>query len=193
MKSAFTFKLVGVEQLMSNLEELPTVAMKKTVLRNACKKALQPVADMARSIAPFDPRITKGFANSPHLRDTIEVSTKLKASQKRGRISDRSAVTVYVGSTAPHAHLVEWGTAQRFLTKPVVANISDGVFRVITQTGSVRPNPFMRPAWDVMRGRILPIFAAEMRKELNKAAARLSKRAAAGKLTKTQIRGLSDD
>jgi hypothetical protein len=50
--------------------------------------------------------------------------------------------------------------------------------------------PFLRNAWDAAKDRIISIFAKEMKVELEKAAARLAKRAATGKLTKAQIRGL---
>ena len=186
---AFSFKLVGMEQLIRNLNELPTVAMKKTVLRNACKKALIPVRDAARENAPYDPRETSGFSRSRHLRDTIEVSTKLKPSQRKGQITDRSKVTVYVGSTSPHAHLVEFGTKDRTLDNPTVAPMRDG-FAFIRRTGRMPANPFFRRAWDATKDRIMAIFSAEMKTQLEKSAARLAKRAATGKLTKAQIRGL---
>lgn len=182
----YRFELVGLEDLIRNLEELPTISMQKTVLRNALKKAGKPIADLARENAPYDPNPHDG----KHLRETIEVSTKLKASQKKGRISDRTAVTVYVGSSAPHAHLVEFGTIERVLKKPRVVNLK-GKMVTIKSTGRVKPNPFMRDAWDQMKMTALKIFGEEMRNEIYKAARRLAKRAEKGKLTKAMIRGLN--
>ena len=189
-QQAFSFNLVGMEQLMKNLEQLPTIAMKKTVVRNACKKSLIPVRDLARQNAPYDPRVTKGFSKSRHLRDTIEVSTSLKASQKRKFAPDRTKVTVYVGSTAPHAHLIEFGTKERTPKEPFTAEIRPGQVITVKSMGRAPAIPFLRNAWDAAKDRIISIFAKEMKVELEKAAARLAKRAATGKLTKAQIRGL---
>ena len=84
---SFSFELRGVKELTRLLDQLPTVAMKKTVLRNALKKAGNPVAEAAKVNVP----IVTG-----HLRDSITVSPSLKPSQRKGR-QNRSAVTVYVG------------------------------------------------------------------------------------------------
>ena len=48
-------KLVGFEETMKALEELP-LAVEKRVLRRALKDAAQPVANMAESLAPRDSR-----------------------------------------------------------------------------------------------------------------------------------------
>ena len=45
---AFKFELVGLDQLLKNMEELPTASMKKTVVWNALKKALVPVREAAK-------------------------------------------------------------------------------------------------------------------------------------------------
>ena len=177
----FKFELVGLDQLLKNMGELPTVAMKKTVVRNALKKALVPVLDASKQAAPRGP--------TGNLQRGIKISTKLKPSQRKGKPRDRTTVTMYVGSTMPHAHLVEFGTKERTLKSPVVAPIGDGVVTVQT-TGRMPANPFLRNAWDSKRGQLLPIFAAEMKIQLEKAAARLAKRAGAGTLTKSQVRGL---
>ena len=176
---AFSFQLSGVKELTKLLDQLPTVAMRKTVIRNALKKAGQPIAEAAKANVPV---------KSGRLRDTIKVSTSLKASQRGGKF-DRSRVTVYIGSSSPLAHLVEFGTAERILKEPrrVLLN---GKWVEIKTTGRTSPNPFLRSAWDSMKMVALKIFAVEIKNELYKSARRLAKRAAAGKLTKTQIAGL---
>ncbi len=188
-QAAFRFELTGVKELMKMFDQLPTASMQKTVLRNALKKAGQPIADMAKANCPYDPRPTRGYENSPHLRDTIAVSTSLKASQKKGRI-DRSVVTVYIGSSSPHAHLVEFGTTERKLPapRPLFLNAR---WVTVFETGRMTPSPFLRTAWDALKMSALNIFASEMKEQIYKAARRLRKRAEAGKLTKTQIAGLS--
>jgi HK97 gp10 family phage protein len=161
-----------MKEMLNLLDQLPTIAMQKGVVRNALKKAGQPIAERAKELAPFYP------GPGRHLRDSIKVSTSLKASQRRGRISDRTSVTVYVGASAPHAHLVEFGTGPR--------TQKNGRF-----TGQMPPNPFMRTAWDTLKMSSLKIFSDQMREEIYKAARRLAKKAAKGTLTKRQIEGLN--
>lgn len=177
---SFSFELKGVKELTRLLDQLPTVAMKKTVLRNALKKAGSPIAEAAKTNVPV---VTGG------LRDSIKVSPSLKPSQRKGR-QDRSVVTVYVGSSSPVAHLVEFGTVERILDEPRLVKLGGRWIR-ITTTGFVSPNPFLRRAWHAMKMPALGIFADEMKNELYKSAGRLAKRAAAGKLTAAQVRGLS--
>ena len=122
---SFSFELKGVKELTRLLDQLPTVAMKKTVLRNALKKAGSPIAEAAKANVPV---VTGG------LRDSIKVSPSLKPSQRKGR-QDRSVVTVYVGSSSPVAHLVEFGTVERILDEPRLVKLGDRWIR-ITTTGS---------------------------------------------------------
>lgn len=136
---SFSFELKGVKELTRLLDQLPTVAMKKTVLRNALKKAGSPIAEAARANVPV---VTGG------LRDSIKVSPSLKPSQRKGQ--DRSVVTVYVGSSSPVAHLVEFGTVERILDEPRLVKLGDRWIR-ITTTGFVSPNPFLRRAWHAMK------------------------------------------
>jgi len=176
---AFSFQLSGVKELTKLLDQLPTVAMRKTVIRNALKKAGQPIAESAKANVPV---------KSGRLRDTIKVSTSLKASQRGGKF-DRSRVTVYIGSSSPLAHLVEFGTVERILKEP--RNILlNGRWVTIRSTGFVSPNPFLRNAWDAMKHKALKTFAGEMEQQIYKAARRLRKRAEKGTLTKRQIEGL---
>lgn len=177
----FGFELTGVKELTRLLDQLPTVAMRKTVLRNALKKSGKPIVEAAKATVPVE---------SGNLKDSLQVSTKLKDSQKKGQGYDKSTVTVYVGSSAPHAHLIEFGTVERKLDTPRLAKLK-GRFAIIKTTGFVSPTPFLRNAWESMKGTALKIFAAEMKNELYKSARRLAKRAESGKLTKTQIKGLS--
>ncbi len=180
MADAFKFELVGWEQLMKNLEELPTVSMEKTVVRNALKKALVPVLEAAKQNVPRGP--------TGNLARGLKIG-KLKTSQRKGKPQDRTTVTVYVGSFMPHAHLVEFGTKERTLKSPSAVPVGGGVLTV-QSTGRMPANPFMRRAWDSSKGLILALFAKEMEVQLGKAAARLAKRGAAGKLSKAQVRGL---
>jgi len=166
---AFNFELHGMKELMDAMEQLPTMSMKKGVVRNALKKAALPVKEAAQANAqslPFD---------SKSIADSIKVGTSLKKSQ-RGR-QDRSRVTVYVGSSHPLSHLFEFGTAERF-----------------TKTGAARgyipPMPFLRQAWDSNKKIALSRLKEELWKAIEKSAKLLAKKAAKGTLTAGQKRGL---
>ena len=166
---AFKFELVGLKELMDAMEQLPTMSMKKGVVRNALKKAALPVKEAAKANAQSLPFDNKAIV------DSIKVGTSLKKSQ-RGR-QDRSRVTVYVGSSHPLAHLFEFGTAERF-----------------TKTGAARgyipPMPFLRQAWDPNKKIALDRIGEEMWKAIEKSAKLLAKKAAKGTLTKGQRAGL---
>ena len=165
----FSFELVGLKELMAAMEELPTISMKKGVVRSALKKASLPIKEAAQANAqslPFD---------SKSIADSIKVGTSLKKSQ-RGR-QDRSRVTVYVGSSHPLSHLFEFGTAERF-TKTGAAR------------GHISPHPFLRTAWDSNKKIALSRLKEELWKAIEKSAKLLAKKAAKGTLTAGQKRGL---
>ena len=67
----FSFELVGLKETMDALEKLPTLSMKKTVVRNALKKSALPIKEAAQANAqrlPFD---------SEKIADSMKVSTSL--------------------------------------------------------------------------------------------------------------------
>jgi HK97 gp10 family phage protein len=166
---AFKFELHGVKETMAALEQLPTLSMKKTVVRNALKKAAIPIRDAAK--------IKAGSIkyDADNIVKSIHVDTKLTRKQRR----DRSRVTVYVGPSHPLAHLFEFGTGRRFTKKK-------NAYR-----GYITATPFLRQAWDEKKMVALDVLKKELWEQIKKSARRLAKRAEAGKLTKTQIAGLS--
>ena len=168
-KPAFKFELHGMKELMDAMEQLPTMSMKRGVVRSALKKAALPVKEAAKANAQSLPFDNKAIV------DSIKVGTSLKKSQ-RGR-QDRSRVTVYVGSSHPLSPLFEWGTSERF-TKSGAAR------------GHISPHPFMRTAWDANKKIALGRIGEEMWKAIEKSAKLLAKKAAKGTLTKGQRAGL---
>jgi len=166
---AFKFEMNGMKELMSAMEQLPTVSMKKAVVRNALKKAAKPVKAAAKLNAAGIP------VKNDKITDSIKISTSVKKSQ-RGR-RDRSRVTVYVGSSHPLSHLFEFGTAARYNKK--------GAYR-----GYIPPMPFMRSAWDSNKKISLSLLREELWKALQKSARLLAKKSMKGTLTKGQRRGL---
>lgn len=175
---SFAFQLDGVEELDAMLQELPR-AMSKSVLRKALTKALKPIQLVAKSNVPHGP--TGNLANS------IKISGRLNKNQRRGRQRLKDGVEVFVGSDAPHAHLVEFGTAERWRGK-------HGSRKKRTYTGGytgIMPaEPFLTRAWESTKHKALDIFVVEVRQELYKAAKRLRTRAAKGTLGKRAVKEL---
>ena len=99
-------------------------------------------------------------------------------------------MTVYVGSSSPLAHLIEFGTTQRVLKELRVVTIGGRTVQ-ITHTGRVSPRPFLRQAWDAKRDEVLKRLGAAIWQQIAKSARRLAKKAARGTLTKRQIEGLN--
>ena len=155
---AFTFKITGLQECMNALEQLPTVSMKRGVVRNALKKAAVPVKDRAKENANGIP-----IENPGVIADSVKIGTSIKKSQRKK--TDRSRVTVYVGSSHPLAHLFEFGTAERYTKKDAYR-------------GFMPAMPFMREAWDSQKKVALGLLKQELWKALEKAAKMLAKKAA---------------
>ncbi|MDA3834272.1 MAG: HK97 gp10 family phage protein [Spirochaetales bacterium] len=169
MTEPFKFEIHGLKDCMKALEQLPTLSMKKAVVRKALKKSAAPVKDVAKQNAQSIPIDGKSIA------DSIKIGTSLKKSQK-GK-TDRSRVTVYVGPSHPLGSIFEWGTAERY-TKA-------GAYR-----GFIPPMPFMRQAFDSKKNVSLSLLRDELWRSLEKAAKLLAKKAERNTLTAGQRKGL---
>lgn len=182
-----TAKVSGFKELEAALEGIEKAATRKTVARNALKKAGAPIADAMRAKAPRDRGV---------LTNSIMVSTKIKGEAgkaayaktmrqtagnkglavKAMRDARRAAkgtmppVMMFVGpgENAFHAHLVEFGTAP---------HINGGKFAGSKHPGTA-PQPFARPAFDAEKDTALQRISDELRAEIMKAAARQAKRRA---------------
>jgi HK97 gp10 family phage protein len=151
-----TVKVEGLRELDAALGELSKSAA-RAVLRRVGLKALQPVAETARSLAPDDPA-----TSGNDLKSSIGVGTKLSPRQARLARSavrkgeaDKHFAEVYAGAGPdPAAHNQEYG------------NIHHGA------------QPFMRPAWDQNKGKVLEIIKSDLGTEIEKSAKRAAARAA---------------
>lgn len=140
----------GVEETLAALREFPRATGRAT-LRRALVKAASPVAVVARSYAPDDPATP-----APDLKRSIDVATQLTP---RHRGSRQNEVEVYVGPTRQAGRAVlNYAAIQEF-----------GSYK---QTA----HPFMRPAWDRMKGFVQKILAEELTIEFEKAARRLDRK-----------------
>lgn len=140
----------GVEGTLAALREFPRATGRAT-LRRALVKAANPVAVVARSYAPDDPSTP-----APDLKSSIEVATQLTP---RHRGAKQNEVEVYVGPTRQAGRAVlNYAAIQEF-----------GSYKQ-------RARPFMRPAWERMKGIVQKILAHELTIEFEKAARRLDKK-----------------
>ena len=102
----FSIDDARLQELLANLRILPEKVQTK-VMRQAGRKSAQTVLGSIKSVTPKARKKTKRFAHRPHLRDVMAIKQKTY----KGR-------TVYIvgpkSGQAPHAHLVEFGTQQRF-------------------------------------------------------------------------------
>ena len=167
-REAFSFKIEGMKELDKMLKELPK-STRKTVVRNSLKKAAKPIADAYKRNIP-----QSGRATGKTLADRVEITSKLKPSQRSFGPRDRTMVEMFVGSSAPHAHLVEFGTGPRYQKET-------GRY-----TGSMPPNPYLRNAFDATRRQALEILRDEMWKNIMRSAERIRKKAVRGTLGKRQ-------
>jgi len=140
-------RVEGLRELDQALGQL-SKATGKNVLRRVGRKALEPVAEKARSLAPVD---------EGDLRDSIGVGTKLTTRQRKlhRRAGDRSTVEVFAGAGGlPQATLREFG-------------------------GDGSPaHPYLRPAWDSLKHRVLVSIKDMLGTEIEKSARRAARRAA---------------
>jgi HK97 gp10 family phage protein len=165
-------ELKGFRELEKALVELPR-ATSRNVLRRALKGSAEPIAEAAREKAPYDEKREAG----EHLRDSIKIESNIRnmtglsdygrvlrsggsqreavgalRSARRGGGSEGTRVTVRIGPTAPHAHLLEFGTVK------------------------MAPHPYMRPAWDQEGGHALETIKQNVTVEIVKAAARIKRK-----------------
>jgi HK97 gp10 family phage protein len=150
-----TVKVEGLRELDAALGALAAEYGKpagKAVLRRVADKALQPMAETARQLAPDDPE-----TGGNDLKASITVGGKLTARQARLARKDqnKSTVTRYMGTADPAGIQQEFG------------NVNHG------------PQSFMRPAFAQHARGAIDIVAKELGPEIERTAARLAKRRAA--------------
>ncbi len=142
-------RIDGLKELDEALSQLPK-ATGKNVLRRVGVLALAPVIADAKRFVPV---------HLGDLRDSLRVTTKLSKRQQRENAKavakGKATVQLYAGAAAlPHAHLQEFGTVNH------------------------PPQPFMRPAWDANKDKILELIRTELGTEIEKAAGRLARKTA---------------
>lgn len=166
-------EIAGEKALLELFKELPK-ALTDQALKDAGKKALAPVATAARATVRSQSTVSGGLAGN------IVVSDKLSKRQRKLH-QRRGDVSVYAGPTYPaaaHAHLIEFGTRDRYTRK--------GVYK-----GRVKAEPFLRPAWDAHKDTVLKTMRHELWSTLLAAARRLRAKTEKGKFTKASLNQLT--
>lgn len=147
-----TVKIEGLRELEQNLNRLSKTTG-RAVLRRTLKTAAEPLAELARGLAPDDP-------NTDHddLVESITVSTKLsKTARRRHRkLKGNDAAEMFVGTNDVAGSKQEFGTVNH------------------------PPQPFLRPAWEQDQDALLGRIKDELGKEIDKAVARAARKAARG-------------
>lgn len=130
--------------------ERALLELPNAVAKSVLRKALKKAgAPVVDAAQSLAPRATGALAES------IEVKSSLVRRQRRRR-RKQGDVELFIGATWPtgaHAHLLEFGTSK------------------------MAKRPFLRPAWDANKGRVLDIFQNELRIAIVKAARRLARKA----------------
>lgn len=152
---AVTMKFSGgpeLDRALGALAEEYGKASGKAVIRRVLDKALQPMAETARQLAPDDPATPTN-----DLKASITVGGKLTARQAKLARKDqnKALVTRYMGTADVAGIQNEFGNSHQ------------------------APQPFMRPALEQHKQDTIDIVGKEMGPEIVNTAARLAKRRAA--------------
>lgn len=150
-----TSRVDGLADLDRALGEL-TKSTARNTLRRVGIKALQPMAEEARHLAPDDPS-----TSDQDLKSSIGVGTRLNPRQTR--LARRAIRT---GGAEKHFAEVYMGTNDPAGIQQEFGNVNHG------------PQAFMRPAFDQEARGAVDIVAQELGGEIEKAAQRAARRAA---------------
>lgn len=143
------FRIEGLEETVANLEELSR-ATQKNVLRRTLLRAGEPTADVASSLAP----VRRGV-----LSFSMVVAPNLTRRHKGEQRNRASEVEVYVGPAGGMGALF-YASHQEFGT---VLNPA---------------SPYLRPAWESTKGRVLALITSGLTDEVGKASARAARKVA---------------
>lgn len=171
----------GFGELEAKLAELPDRIAKSATVR-AMRRAGNLMADEMRRLARKGPtgNLSESIrisAKSRNLTGLAEYSAALSGggshrdaqmamrAARSGGASEGTRVFMLIGSVAPHAHLVERGTGERYH--------KSGKF-----VGIMPAEPFVLPAFLAKRDSVLTAIRDEITVEVMKAKGRIAKKAA---------------
>ena len=152
-------RVTGLEGIDAALREIKQ-STGKAAVRRVLTRALEPVRDTAKQLVPV---------HEGRLRDSIVISTRLgksaaRAARKMTATESSVAAMRGIGEASRGSVTVYVGTANR-----------NGVPREFGTVRSVA-SPFMRPAWDANKHRVLDTIQSELGAEIMKTAERAARR-----------------
>lgn len=167
-------KITGLEEIDAAFRALGDPRELDRNVSRSGKKAMRPVLDMARALAPQRTGALK--------RSLTITSRKLKNGNRSirvgpdtryyGRISKTGAVNLgKMARPANYAHLVEFGHHSA-AASGISARSARGLSRrkgSFVDRSFVMPKPFLRPAWDRHRAGLMAVFMDEMMLGLERA------------------------
>lgn len=152
-----------------------------SVLKRAGTRAIAPMAETARRLAPVD---------DGELRDSITVSAKAKGTGVRA-IGNAAFAAVLRGGGSREEARTALRSAQRgaqaektfvelFMGPTEAKTKANAIKRIVQEFGSRHqpPQAYMRPAWDAEKHATLDRTRTELAAEIQKTAARIRARAA---------------
>lgn len=162
-------RIEGAAELKKALAELPK-ATARNVQQRVLLKHAQPMVETAKALAPARPHGGK-------LRASITATTK----RPRGYKAPSSRAFAYTRATGGSAAQAR-AAAAAVGTAPVLVFIGPGrLGRAIWNefgTVKMRPQPYLRPAWDAHKRTMLNGVGRDMWIEIDKAAKRVAKKRA---------------
>lgn len=164
-----TVKVEGFAALDAKLKAMGPAVARRGTLR-AMRRAGKVMADEQEERAPEGPtgnlkKSIRVSARTRSLAGLAEYSAALRGggsyrdaqqALRRARVGTGGAgsrVFLTIGSTSPVAHLVEFGTTERF-------------WKSGKSTGAMPMNPFIRPAWDAKADECLVAIRTELTAEI---------------------------
>ena len=175
-----TVRIDGFAELDAALAEFKK-STAADVLRRAGRKAMEPMAEAARRLAPVD---------EGELSDSIAVSAKAKGSGTRAIGNAAFAAVMRAGGTrdeartalrsAQRAARVNASFVELFMGPAQARSKAAAIKRFVQEYGSIHQpgQPYMRPAWDAEKGATLTRLGTELATEIRKTADRAAARAA---------------
>lgn len=174
-------EMTGFAELEAKLAELPDRIAKGATVR-AMKRAGDLMAQEMKRLAPRGPtgNLAESIRISAKSRNLTGLAEYSKALSSGGTHRDAQAalraarsggdsagtrVFMLIGSVAPHAHLVERGTAERF-------------HKSGKSVGVMPAEPFVLPAFLAKKDAVLSAMKDEIVVEIGKAESRIAKKSA---------------
>lgn len=171
--AAKTFmQLEGLKELEAALMELPK-ATGKNVLRRALINAAEPMAEAARNLAP----VRLGFLKRSIMLSRVKFSSGSAGKRAFAEAMARGASRAEAGAAAREANI---GASEDITSALVVMGPGRNPQATFQEFGTVHhpPHAYMRPAWDSGKANAAETIRDELKSEIEKAAARLARKAA---------------